>query len=212
MYKVFNEKGRKRVANLNVRVTEEFETDIVERAEKQGLDKSEYIRRELSTDKNEIIKDLSDTIKKKEKEIEDLKNNHQEESDKKEREFSLIINQKEQSIITSHKAELEQINEQHQKELSKKDNESKKQNEQIEKYQQEILKMSEQSKKELQEERERIEKNYHNLLDKKDEQIEKLTQLLDQEQQLQLVTQSKNEQLQIELENFESKKWWQFWR
>lgn len=200
------------MANLNVRVTEEFEADIVKRAEKQGLDKSEYIRRELINDKNEIIEDLSSTIKKKEKEIENLKSNHQEEMNKKEQEFSLIISQKEQSIIAAHKAELEQINEQHQKELSKKDNEFRKQNEQIKKYQQEFLKISEQSKKELQEERERIEKNYHNLLDKKDEQIEKLTQLLDQEQQLQLVMQSKNEQLQIELENFESKKWWQFWR
>ena len=45
--------------------------------------------------------------------------------------------------------------------------------------------------------------------------IQELTRLLDQQQQLQLTTQTKNEQLQIELKEVQTadnKKWYQFWK
>lgn len=49
-------------------------------------------------------------------------------------------------------------------------------------------------------------------LKKKDEQIAKLMQLVDQEQKLRAVEQKKYLEVKEELEEQQNKKWWQFWK
>ena len=49
-------------------------------------------------------------------------------------------------------------------------------------------------------------------LKKKDEQIVKLMQLVDQEQKLRAVEQQKYLEVKTELEERQNRKWWQFWK
>lgn len=50
-------------------------------------------------------------------------------------------------------------------------------------------------------------------IQKKDEHIQELTRLLDQQQQLTLTTQGDNKQLKLELDEQENRgKWWQIWK
>lgn len=49
-------------------------------------------------------------------------------------------------------------------------------------------------------------------LKKKDEQIAKLMQLVDQEQKLRAVEQKKYLEVKEELEERQNRKWWQFWK
>lgn len=107
--------------------------------------------------------------------------------------------------LDKQKNEHERLINRHQKELENKDDE-------IFNLQVKLQKEIKNTLSKVQNERVDLEKRYEEMLDRKDEQIRDLNKLLDQEQKLHLATQNDRNQKQIELESYENKKWWKFWK